>query len=154
VKTRAFYSSSVKGDLLMKILFELLYNLAILVAISIISGFIGQRGNRYKSKSILQGLILGSAAVIGMFHPLVVSQGLVFDGRSVIISLAGLFFGPLSAAITVLMALTLRINQGGTGVIMGSLVIIISASIGTILNIRNKRKNIEVTITLLFFMGI
>jgi diguanylate cyclase (GGDEF)-like protein/PAS domain S-box-containing protein len=138
----------------MKILFELLYNLGVLVAISIISGFIGQQGNRYLSKSILQGLILGSASVIGMFHPLVVSPGLVFDGRSVVISLAGLFFGPLSAAIAALMALVMRINQGGTGVVMGTFVIIISASIGTMLNLRNKRKNIEVTITLLFYMGI
>ena len=52
------------------------------------------------------------------------------------------------------MALVFRINQGGTGVIMGTLVIITSATIGTLLNIRNKRRDIDVTIRLLFFMGI
>ena len=138
----------------MNILFELLYNLGILVSISIISGFIGHRGNRDWNRSILQGLIFGSASVIGMLHPLVVTPGLIFDGRSVMISLAGLFFGPLASAIAGLMALVLRINQGGAGVIMGSFLIITSASIGAILNIRNKRRNIEVTIGLLFFMGI
>jgi diguanylate cyclase (GGDEF)-like protein/PAS domain S-box-containing protein len=149
-----FYLIYIKGDLVMEILFELLYNLGILVSISIISGFIGHRGNRDWKRSIVQGLIFGSAAVIGMIHPLVVSPGLVFDGRSVVISLAGLFFGPISAIVSGLMALILRINQGGTGVIMGTLVIISSAGIGSILNIRNKGRNIEVTIRMLFYMGL
>ena len=138
----------------MNILFELIYNLGILVSISIISGFIGHRGNKDWSQSIIQGLIFGSASVIGMLHPLVVTQGLIFDGRSVMISLAGLFFGPLASVIAGLMALVFRINQGGTGVVMGTLVIIASATIGTILYTRNKRRNIEVTIISLFFMGI
>lgn len=138
----------------MKILFELLYNLGILVSISMISGFIGQRSDKDWNRSLLQGLIFGSASVIGMLHPLVVAPGLIFDGRSVMTSLSGLFFGPLASAIAGLMALVLRINQGGTGVLMGTLVIITSASIGTILNIINKRRNNEVTINLIFFMGI
>lgn len=138
----------------MNILFELLYNLGILVSISIISGFVGQGGKKDRNISILQGFIFGSASVIGMLHPLVVTPGLIFDGRSVMLSLAGLFFGPLASAIAGTMALVLRINQGGAGVIMGTLVIITSASIGAILNIRNKRRNIEVTNSLLLFMGI
>ena len=138
----------------MNIFFELLYNLSILVSISIISGFIGHRGDRDLNRTILQGLIFGSASVIGMLHPLVVTQGLIFDGRSVMLSLAGLFFGPLASAIAGLMALVLRINQGGAGVITGTLVIITSATIGAILNIRNKRRDIEVTKSLLLFMGI
>ena len=97
---------------------------------------------------------MGSAAVIGMLHPLVVAPGLIFDGRSVIISLCGLFFGPLAAAIAGFMALIFRISQGGTGMVMGAFVIIASATIGTLLNIRNKRRDIEVTSRLLLQMGI
>jgi len=138
----------------MAILIELLYNLSLLVTISIISGFINHRGNKEWSKSLLQGILMGSASVIGMIHPFIVSPGLIFDGRSVMISLAGLFFGPIASAIAGLMALTFRINQGGTGMIMGTLVIITSATIGTMLYIRNKRRNIQVTSSLLFFMGV
>jgi diguanylate cyclase (GGDEF)-like protein/PAS domain S-box-containing protein len=138
----------------MNILFELLYHLSILVSISIISGFIEYRGGKDWGKPLLQGILMGSAAVIGMLHPLVVAPGLIFDGRSVIISLCGLFFGPLACVISGSMALLFRINQGGTGVIMGVLVIITSATIGTLLNIRNKRRNIEVTIRSLFDLGI
>ena len=124
----------------MNILFELLYHLSILVSISIISGFIGYRGRKELSEILLQGILMGSAAVIVMFHPLVVSPGLIFDGRSVIISLSGLFFGPLASVISGSMALVFRINQGGTGVVTGTLVIIASATIGTLFNIRNKKK--------------
>ena len=97
---------------------------------------------------------MGSASVIGMVHPLILAPGLIFDGRSVMISLSGLFFGPLASVIAGLMALVFRIYQGGTGMIMGILVIIMSATIGSILNVRNKRRNIEITIRLIFFMGI
>jgi len=138
----------------MTILLELLYNLSLLISISIISGFIGHRGSKDWSKSLLQGILMGGASVIGMMHPLVVSPGLIFDGRSVMISLSGLFFGPIAAAIAGLMALVFRINQGGTGVIMGILVIITSATIGTMFYIRNMRRNNKVTIKLLLFMGI
>ena len=138
----------------MSIIIELFYNLSLLVALSIITGFINHRGNKDWSRSLLQGILMGSASVIGMIHPLVVSPGLIFDGRSVMISLAGLFFGPIASAIAGLMALVFRINQGGTGVIMGTLVIIASATIGAMFYIRNQRRNIQVTTTLLFFMGI
>jgi len=138
----------------MNIVFDLIYNFGILISISIISGFIGQRNNNDWKRSVLQGAIFGSASVIGMLHPLVLAPGLIFDGRSVMISLAGLFFGPLASVVAAFMALVLRINQGGTGVIMGTLVIISSAGIGTILNIRNRHKNYKVTKGSIFFMGI
>ena len=70
----------------MNILFEFLYNFSILVSISIISGFIGYKGSKDWINAILQGILMGFAAVIGMIHPLVVAPGLIFDGRSVIIS--------------------------------------------------------------------
>ncbi|WP_027398767.1 HD domain-containing phosphohydrolase [Anaerovorax odorimutans] len=138
----------------MVILFELVYNLGILVSISIISGFIGHRGDKDWHSSIYQGLIFGSACIIGMIHPLVILPGLIFDGRSVMLSLSGLFFGPLASAIAALIALIFRINQGGAGTIMGILVIIISASIGSTIKIYNDKKNKEITIKLLFYMGV
>lgn len=138
----------------METLFELLYNLGILISISIISGFIGHRNKKGLERSILQGLIFGIAAVIGMLHPLVIAPGLIFDGRSVMISLSGLFFGPLASAIAASMALIIRIIQGGTGLIMATIVIVLSASIGAFLNIKNRRKNTEITINMIFLMGI
>lgn len=138
----------------MKILFELIYNFGILISISIISGFIGYRDNNGWKISLSQGLIFGMASLIGMINPLVIVPGLIFDGRSVMISLSGLFFGPLASVVSALMALVFRIYQGGTGVIVGSIVIIMSANIGTVFHIINKRRNNEITISSLFLMGI
>lgn len=138
----------------MKILFELIYNLGILVSISIISGFVLKLSKTEWTSSILQGLIFGSAAVIGMLNPLIVTSGLIFDGRSIVISISGLFFGPIAAIISGTMAIILRINQGGTGVIVGTLVIIMSASVGAIFNIMKNRKNFELKISMIFLMGI
>ena len=135
-------------------LFELLYNFGILVSISIISGFIGERRNKYWVSALFQGLLFGSAAVIGMLNPLVVAPGLIFDGRSVMISLSGLFFGPVAAVIAGTMALVLRIHQGGDGARMGVLVIISSALLGTLFYVQIKKSKGEVTLRKLLYMGI
>jgi diguanylate cyclase (GGDEF)-like protein/PAS domain S-box-containing protein len=138
----------------MNILFELLYHLSILVSISIISGFISYRRRKDLSKMILQGILMGSAAIIGMINPFIVAPGLIFDGRSIILSVTALFLGPLTSIIAGIMAIAFRINQGGAGVVTGILVIFAAVTIGNLFNLRNKRKNIEVTIKMLFYMGI
>ena len=115
------------------IVIDLIYNLALLIALSVVSGFIDVRWRRNSWPGILlQGLLFGSSAVIGMLRPFVFAPGLIFDGRSVMISLGALFFGPWAALVTCLMTITVRIIQGGAGVYMGILVILSSALIGVI----------------------
>ncbi|MDP2876948.1 MAG: PAS domain S-box protein, partial [Holophaga sp.] len=97
-------------------LVELLNNLAILVALSLVSGFIRQRRDLNVWASILQGLLFGGAAIIGMLRPLAWAPGLIMDGRSVMISLCGLFFGPLAGIVAGGLALLYRILLGGQGV--------------------------------------
>jgi PAS domain S-box-containing protein len=111
---------------------DLVYNLAILVALSVISGFLRQHRSHKAWGPVLQGLLFGGAAVVGMTHPLVLGPGLIFDGRSVMISLCGLFFGPLAVGIAGGMAVVHRIALGGTGVHMGWLVITASALLGLV----------------------
>jgi diguanylate cyclase (GGDEF)-like protein/PAS domain S-box-containing protein len=137
----------------MAIFIQLLYNLGILVAISIIAGFIGQRSDNNRNMSPVQGVIFGSAAVIAMLHPFVVAPGLIFDGRSIMISISGLFFGPVASTIAAFMAIILRVFQGGTGTIAGILVIFMAAVTGTLFYMRNKRKNKNITTKSLYIMG-
>ncbi len=89
--------------------------------------------------------------MLGMLNPLVFDVGLVFDGRSVVISLCGLFFGPIAAAISASMAIILRVFQGGIGALMGVSVIISSATLGVIYHYRRKRRNRR--ISTLFLLG-
>ncbi|MBF0529158.1 MAG: PAS domain-containing protein [Deltaproteobacteria bacterium] len=119
------------------IIIELISNLAILIALSIVSGFIGHRWKRATIiGGMLQGLLFGSVAVIGMLRPLILDSGLIFDGRSVMLSLCGLFFGPTAVAIAGLMTITCRILQGGLGTLTGVLVIVSSALTGVFFHFR------------------
>lgn len=120
-------------------LIELTYNLALLVALSTVSGFIGDRlSGRWGA--LLQGLLFGAAAVIGMLNPLILAPGLIFDGRSVMISLGGLFFGPITAAVSAAMAMACRIAQGGIGTLTGVSVILSSALLGVFFYRRRRLK--------------
>jgi two-component system cell cycle sensor histidine kinase/response regulator CckA len=110
---------------------DLILNLSLLVALSVISGFIEQRWTRRTRAGIwMQGVLFGIAGVIGMLHPFKLGPGLIFDGRSVMVSLCALFFGPWSGAIAAAMTIVCRIIIGGVGTIMGVLVILTSATIG------------------------
>lgn len=106
---------------------ELVFNITILVALTLFSGFIRQREDNPTRAAVLQGLLFGAAAVIGMYRPMVLGPGLIFDGRSVMISLCALYFGPLAAAVSVAVSLPYRLQLGGVGVVMGTLTIGVAA---------------------------
>jgi PAS domain S-box-containing protein len=133
---------------------EIIYNLSLLVALSVITGFIWHKKNWSSiTKSILQGLIFGSIAVIGMLYPLQFVEGVIFDGRSVVISLCGLFFGPVSVAVAGFLTIVLRIYQGGTGALTGSLVIVASALIGLFFHYRYFKQNNKIALVQLVYMS-
>ena len=48
---------------------------------------------------LLSGLLFGTTCVVGMLTPIVLQQGLIFDARTAVLSMAGLFGGPLVAAV-------------------------------------------------------
>ncbi len=123
------------------IVVELIYNLSVLVALSVLSGFLNNRVNRTSLiDKILQGLLFGITAIIGMAYPFVLAKGVIFDGRSIVISLCALFFGPLSGLIAAIMAIIYRLILGGAGVLMGTLVIAFSFLTGYFFyNYRKKR---------------
>lgn len=138
----------------MKLFLEITYNFGILIAISIIAGFVYQKVKNKLTVSAIQGTLFGTAAIIGMLNPVVVAPGLIFDGRSVMISLAGLFYGPLAAIISAAMAFALRLSQGGVGARMGISVITASALIGTIFHYRWILKEKKISEKHLFLFGV
>ncbi len=110
---------------------DLIYNAVLLIALSVVSGFVDLRWKRAtRLGALLQGLVFGGASIIGMLRPFVMAPGLIFDGRTILISLGGLFFGPLAAGVAALMTTGLRVVQGGPGATMGVMTILSSAAIG------------------------
>lgn len=116
---------------------NLIFNLSLLVAISVVSAIITDKTLKKSfAGPVLQGLLFGGAAVIGILFPVVLSPGVIFDGRSVVLSLCGLFFGPLAGAIAAGMAMFTRILVGGDGTLMGILVILSAVCIGCLFHYR------------------
>ena len=110
---------------------DLILNLTLLVSISVVSGFIEKRwAGSTRSGALLQGALFGAAAVIGMQRPLNLGPGLIFDGRSVMVSLCALYFGPRAAAVACIMTVAERIALGGAGVSVGVMVILSSTAAG------------------------
>ncbi len=133
---------------------ELLYNLALLIALSIVSGFIRRNSTSSTQHALLQGLLFGVTVMIGMVRPLEISQGLFFDGRSVIISLCALFFGPVAVAVTSSIAIVLRYFQGGIGTLTGICVILSSTLIGLMFHYSHHHKRQQFKSFTLWTIGI
>lgn len=119
---------------------SILFNLSLLIAISIISGFIERRCRRHTLQGkVAQGLLFGGTAVIGMLYPFVLTEGVFFDGRTIVISTCTLFFGPITGAIASLPPIALRLQLGGAGAITGVSTIVSAYLIGYIFyRIKNK----------------
>lgn len=135
------------------IILDLLYNLSVLIALSIISGFIDARFERSKmSGKILQGLLFGITAIVGMLYPFKLAEGIIFDGRSIVISLCTLFFGPVSGIIASIMAIIFRLTLGGAGAPTGLLVITSSFLIGLIFHYRKIKSSQKSFTNLQFYI--
>ncbi|MBF0572940.1 MAG: PAS domain-containing protein [Desulfamplus sp.] len=136
---------------------DLILNLSLLVSLSIVSGFIE---NHCKISKIspnvaltLQGVLFGSAAVLGMMRPLILGPGLIFDGRSVMVSLCTLFFGPLSGVVASTITAAYRLLLGGVGTITGLSVITSSFIIGAIARFYLKPEKKPPSVRNLYILG-
>ncbi len=81
-------------------------------------------------RQILSGLLISGICIAIMAMPFELSPGVVFDTRSILISITGLLFGVIPTAITAILAIVFRISLGGDGMLMGIAVITVSALIG------------------------
>jgi PAS domain S-box-containing protein len=134
---------------------NLILNLALLVALSIVSGFIEQHWPRHtRIGTLAQGVLFGGMAVVGMLRPLQLEPGIFFDGRSVMLSICALFYGPLATAIGCLIALACRLAIGGSGVVMGILTIFSSAAVGLVAHRLFRVSGRPLTVRYLFCFGI
>jgi PAS domain S-box-containing protein len=143
-------SLSIVSDLL-----DLLLNLSFLVALTILSGFLEQRLPRSKiAGALAQGLLFGAAAFLGMLKPLNFGPGIIFDGRSVMISLCALYSGPWAAAVSLILPISYRVALGGSGAVMGVSVILASAALGLVARWRIKPDRRPPSSSQLFVFGL
>ncbi|RKD89891.1 PAS domain S-box protein [Mangrovibacterium diazotrophicum] len=110
---------------------ELILNSTLLITLTVLFSFISRHKNSGKLRhQVLSGLLFGSITVIGMYFPLKVSSGIIYDGRSIVLSMAGLFGGHIAGLISMVMALAYRGYVGGDGLWAGMASIIVSVAWG------------------------
>jgi len=135
---------------------DLVLNLSLLISVSVFSEFIERAENKnvFLSK-ILEGLLFGLAAVISMSFAYVLYDGVIFDGRSVAISISALFFGPIAGLISTLAAVAYRLELGGTGTAMGLIFSTLSYVVGIGGHYLQKRHSPEwLTYTKMYLFGL
>ncbi len=109
----------------------LLDNAALLLAVSLLHGlWMGRVPTSRLLAQIISGFLFGIAVWVTMSRAWVIEPGVVFDGRSIVMSLAGMFGGPLAVAITGVAAIVHRGMTGGPGLMTGILIIVSSGAIG------------------------
>ncbi len=129
-------------------------NASLLLALSLLSSNFQYRWlKKEPAKSIVLGVIYGFFTVIAMSNPMELQPGVFFDGRSVILSLAGLFSGNLTTAIACLIAAIARVYFGGQGVFTGIGSIIISGLTGIIFRRIVDKNAIRLNFRRLFSFG-
>ena len=126
----------------MQIALNLLLNTTFLVSISIIYNLFFQRIQHQKLLyKLLGGVILGLAGIVLMSISLKLPNNVIFDTRSILLSISGLFYGLVPTSVATLIIVGYRIFLGGPGMNMGIAVAVFSAMIGVLW--RWIRKNPE-----------
>lgn len=119
---------------------SLIQNIALLVALSFVHSLLIRRMQQNRAAyTLLSGLLFGGVALVGMMTPVVLQPGLIFDGCSIILAVAGFVCGPLTAFVAAAMAVAYRIWLGGIGAPMGVAVIIGAAGIGVVWHYLRRR---------------
>lgn len=77
----------------------------------------------------LAGLFFGAAAVALMNMPFVMTEGLIFDMRTVVVSLGALFGGLVTGVVAALVAALYRLWLGGAGAMVG-VASVVAAAVG------------------------
>lgn len=123
---------------------DLIHNGALLLAMAFLFD-LGLERRQISQRRVWQvfvGLLLGGFGIVLMLTPWVLTPGLFFDTRSVLLGIAGLFFGTLPTLVTMGMLAVFRILQGGAGAPMGVSVILVTGAMG-ILWRRWRRKPLD-----------
>jgi PAS domain S-box-containing protein len=114
------------------IVIGLIRNIAILLTFSILYDHFW--ASRTKPKGlvfkIMAGVFLGGVVIILILTPWNYGAGVFFDTRSVMLSISGLFFGPIPTIVAMFISSAYRLSLGGSGTYMGLAVILFSGTIG------------------------
>ncbi|MDU0112280.1 LytS/YhcK type 5TM receptor domain-containing protein [Psychrosphaera aquimarina] len=110
---------------------ELIKTTALLLSLCLLQSFAVRFISKNElAKQVVSGGIFGGVCIIGMMLPIEITPGVIFDPRTVVLSMAGLFGGPIVSVIAAALTGVYRLFLGGGGVYVGVAVVIASTCLG------------------------
>ena len=102
-------------------LIDFAYNFTLLLALTFLYSFVYPLLARFSRRviDIINGLLFGTFALISMLQPITIAPGIFYDGRTIVIAIAGFYGGPIPALIAAAMASVFRLWLGGAGTLGG-----------------------------------
>lgn len=123
---------------------DVVTNIALLLILSVVYATYPFKDYKtLSSHSILVGCVVGVFGILIMLKPFVLATGVVFDSRSILICVTGMFFGFVPAALASFIMALYRIFTGGSGLPTGLLVILFSLLVGTLWHKYRLRSFVE-----------
>ena len=114
-------------------LINLINNIAFLVALVAAGQLVVSRFHKSSlNRRVMLGILFGGVTLLGMVNPVNFAPGLIFDGRSIVLSVAGVVGGGVAAAIAAGMAAVYRYQLGGIGAPVGVMIVLLSALLGVL----------------------
>ena len=121
-------------------MYSILYNIAMLLSLSIFfATYPFKSFKRLSSHQVIVGVVIGLSGILVMLNPLVITEGLFFDSRTILLVVSGMVFGAIPTLIGAAMMVIYRLPQGGSGIFTGLFTIVMSSTIGIIWHQALKR---------------
>ncbi len=119
---------------------QLVFNASLLMTLALIYDLVAVRSRlrRASLRQVPAGVVIGIVGVIVMLASWKMEPGIVFDTRSILIGVSGLYFGTIPTVVAMAITAAYRAIIGGAAVGMGIAVICTSGAIG--MAWRHKRR--------------
>ncbi len=135
---------------------QLIYNASLLLALGIvyeISYFIPYKLKRISP--VLRGVLIGAIGILVITFRAELAEGIIFDTRSILLSVAALAYGIVPAGIAAVMTILYRIFAvGGAGTLSGVAVIVTSVLIGLLWRHIQSKKPFRHRWLMLYLLGL
>lgn len=109
-------------------------------------------GNPFKQ--VMVGVVLGVIGISIMLASLSLEAGLMFDSRSVLLAVSGLFLGPIPTIIAMLITAAFRLVEGGATAWTGVYVILASGTIGMVWGYCRRQRLADIPLEELYSCGL
>lgn len=136
-------------------LLEFTKGVALLLSLCMLQGFnVRLCQDQKRLQQVIAGLLFGGICVVGMMTPVQLEPGVIFDARSVILSMAGLFGGALVATIAGIIAGGYRLWLGGAGYPIGLATIVSCVLLGLLYRKAYQRGWVKIGAIQILLFGI